>query len=71
MLSVPKAKDRRDQVMNRAKDLYDQGWEIKAIAAELNYTARGMKLLLQNWFTAHGQTMPDVRSRLGGQVKAY
>ena len=69
-LPIPNAKTRRERIMNRAKQLYDAGWEIKEIAAELGYTSRGMKLLLERWFEAHGQEMPDGRSRRHNRRKA-
>ena len=69
-LPIPTAKTRREQVVNRAKQLYDDGVEIKDIAAQLDYTPRGMKLLLKQRFEALGQEMPDGRSRRGNRAKA-
>jgi len=62
-LPVPTAKDRRERLAKRARQFYDEGWEIKAIAARLGYTTRGMKYLLERSFEAEGQKMPDGRSR--------
>ena len=69
-LPVPTAKTRREQVMNRAKELYDGGVKVKDIAAALGYTSRGMTLLLQRWFQNHGQQMLDGRSRRSHRKKA-
>jgi len=69
-LPIPNAKTRRERIMNRAKQLYDAGREIKEIAAELGYTPRGTKLLLDRWFEVHGQEMPDGRSRRHSRRKA-
>jgi hypothetical protein len=43
-IRTPTAKDRRERLMERARRLYDDDWEIEVIAAELGYTQRGMKL---------------------------
>lgn len=68
-LSAPTAKDRRKRLMARARQLYDDDWEIKVIAAELGYTQRGMKLLLKRSFELEGREMTDGRSRRHGLRK--
>lgn len=63
-LPAPTAKDRRFHLMRRARQLYDEdGWNIKDIAAELGYSPRGMKLLIEKSYLAEGRTMPDGRAR--------
>ena len=64
-LPILTAADRRRNMLARAKDMYDNGMLIKDIAAELGYTARGLKLALERYFAELGQQMPDGRSRRG------
>lgn len=62
-LPVPTAKDRRERTMLRAKQMYKDRIEIKEIAAALDYSARGMKLLLEEALARDGESMVDGRSR--------
>jgi len=64
-LPVPKASDRRDQILARAKVMYEQGALLKDIATEFGYSPRGLKLALEAYFDKFGQVMPDGRSRRG------
>jgi hypothetical protein len=49
--------------MVRAKAMFDDDVELKAIAAALGYTKRGIKLLLKEVFARNGEVMPDCRAR--------
>lgn len=69
-MPIPTAKDRRRHITKRGRRLFDDGWEIKAIADALGYTPRGMKLLLEQSFRAEGSQMPDGRSRSGHTSRA-
>lgn len=62
-LPIPTAKDRRQRLMQRGRQLYEEGCQIKDIAAELGYSPRGMKLLIEQSYKAEGREMPDGRSR--------
>ena len=63
-LPAPTAKDRRQRLMQRGRQLYEEeGWQIKDIAAEFGYSPRGMKLLIEQSYKAEGREMPDGRSR--------
>jgi site-specific DNA recombinase len=67
-LPVPTAADRRRKLLARAKTMYENGTLIKDIAAELDYTARGLKLALKDYFTELGEVIPDGRVRRGNAV---
>eukprot|EP00913_Durusdinium_trenchii_P022830 g21434.t1 len=60
-LPVPTAADRRRKILARARSLFLDGMQIKDIAAETGYTARGLKLALTDYFTELGEDMPDGR----------
>jgi hypothetical protein len=45
--------------------MYDDGALIKNIAAELGYTARGLKLALKKYLAELGECMSDGRARRG------
>lgn len=60
---MPTAKDRRERIVLRAKQMFMDGTEIKWIASVLGYSARGMGLLLKKAFAEDGEEMPDGRSR--------
>jgi len=62
-MAVPTDKSRRERIMIRAMELYDEGREIQEIASALGYSRHGITLMLQRWFTTNGQVMPDGRSR--------
>lgn len=62
-LSVQTARQRRQQVLERVKALYDAGLQYKEIAAMLGYTVGGVRGMLKDWFKAHGVQLPDGRSR--------
>ena len=64
-LPVPTAKDRRHKTLLQAKALYEQGVLIKDMAADLNYSPRGLTLALKNYYAESGQTMTDGRARRG------
>ncbi|MFO0821514.1 MAG: recombinase family protein [Pirellulales bacterium] len=64
-LPVPTAEDWRRKMLQRAKSQYDSGKLIKDIAADLGYSARGLKLALAAYFVELGEPMPDGRSRRG------
>lgn len=57
------AEDLYEEQMNRVKELYDQGWLEKSIAAELGLARSRVTLLLQRWHRLHGAEMIDGRKR--------
>lgn len=64
-LPVPTAADRRGKTLLQAKKLYEQGVLIKDMAADFNYSPRGLTLALRKFYDELGETMPDGRSRRG------
>ena len=64
-MKVPTAADRRLKKLQQAKELYDGGMLIKDIAAELDYTPRGLKLALDKYLKELGDGMSDGRARRG------
>ena len=62
---VPTTKERRLKMLERAKQLYEDGVLLKEIASEADYTPRGMKLALEKYYVDLGEKMPDGRTRRG------
>ncbi len=61
-LPAPTADERRRRFLLRAKGLLEAGRLLKDIAAELNYSPRGLKLALKALYAELGEAMPDGRS---------
>lgn len=59
----PNNQERRQELLRRMKDLYDQGKEYQEIGAVIGLCARSVKLLLKDYFATLGITIPDGRSR--------
>jgi len=57
------ANDPHEEQMNRAKELYDEGWLEKSIGVELSLARSRVTLLLQRWHRLHGKEMIDGRKR--------
>lgn len=62
-LEVPTKKDRRNKILRRAMVLIAEGRLLKAIALELGYSPRGLKLALQVYCEESGEFLPDGRRR--------
>ncbi|MFN6050707.1 MAG: hypothetical protein ACK47R_07735, partial [Planctomycetia bacterium] len=55
--------ERRQKLLRRMKELYDQGKEYQEIGAVIGLCARSVKLLLKDYLATLGITIPDGRSR--------
>ncbi|MCB9941298.1 MAG: recombinase family protein [Planctomycetaceae bacterium] len=64
-LPVPTAADRRNQKMNRAMAMLDEGMLLTDVAANLAYSPRGLKLALVKYAAENGVGVPDFHSRRG------
>ncbi len=64
-LPVPTARDWRHKVLALAKERIDRGELIKDIAPELDYSPRGLRLALDDYYAETGEVLPDGRSRRG------
>ncbi len=69
-LPVPTAKERRERIIVRAKQMFRDDIEFKDIASALGYSERGIKPLLKEAFARDGETMPDGRTRPRDRRKA-
>ena len=69
-LPIPTAKDRRERIMLRARQMFESGVQIKDLAIRFGYTTRGMTLLLQESYARTGEKMPDGRVHRHQRKKA-
>jgi len=59
----PTTDERRQNLLVKMKDLYDQGKQYQEIGAEVGLCARSVKLLLRDYLATLGVQIPDGRSR--------
>ena len=59
----PNNQERRQELLRRMKELYDQGKEYQEIGAVIGLCARSVKLLLKDYLATLGIQIPDGRSR--------
>ncbi|MCC6126086.1 MAG: hypothetical protein IT426_14085 [Pirellulales bacterium] len=52
-----------EDLMQRAKELYDRGLQYQEIAQHLSCPAKRVRELLKAWGDRHGETLPDGRER--------
>ena len=62
-LRAPNVKSRRGEIITWVKQLFDQDWWLKNIAAEVGYSTTTVRAMLKEWHAENGQAMPDLRSR--------
>lgn len=64
-LPVPTARDWRHKVLEIANARIERGELLKDIAPDLDYTPRGLRLALDDYYAETGEVLPDGRSRRG------
>jgi AraC-like DNA-binding protein len=69
-LPLPTTEERRQRIMQRARQMFEENIEIKDIAKAFGYSPRGMKLALKENYTRSGKVMPDGRSPRNGCKRA-